>query len=52
MQKALCMALHFSSALLYGRCTFHRPFGFTGEMIYTDIESAGGSSNKDETSKV
>ena len=23
----MCMALHFSSALLYGRCTFHRPLG-------------------------
>ena len=38
-QKALCMALHFSSAV-----------HFTG--LYTDIESAGGSSNKDKTSVV
>ena len=53
MQKALCMALHFSSALLHGRCTFHRPFGFTGgRVIYTNIESAGGSSNIDGTSEV
>ena len=45
--------LTFSSALLYGRCTFHRPFGFTGgRVIYNDIESAGGSSNKDETPEV
>ena len=43
MQKALCMSLfiHFSSAIC---------IHFTG--IYTDIESAGGSSNKDKTSEV